>query len=320
MKAISLFSGCGGFDKGAQLAGLDIIWANDIYVPASKFYKTYLPEVEFVTKDIKRITDFPEADIVIGCYPCTGFSTAARRRWKAREFRDLNTNDTNFLFKEFLRAIKIVKPKAIFVENVRGMLSANNGQFLNEQILGFSRLGFTRIKPLLLNATDFGVAQSRQRIFFACIHDDYAAKETFLPKPTHGIPGIPVKVLIDVIDKFDPWPKGEFYDGIFHGHYLTRNRKRAWNQPSYTIVADSHHVPLHPSGPQMEYISKDKWKLGDGLNRRLSWRECARIQGLPDIDDIDCTLTDKYKVVGNSVPPLLAKALVEPIVSYLKSN
>ena len=318
MKAISLFSGCGGFDKGAQLAGVDIIWANDIDSAAAKFYKSYFPKAEFVEKDIRQITDFPNADLLIGCYPCTGFSTASRRRWKTSEARDLQKNDTNFLFREFLRAVAIVKPKAIFVENVRGMLSANGGSFLKEQLEGFASLGFTKIKPLILNAADYGVAQTRQRVFFAGVHQDYSNIEFGSPETTHGTNANQHVVLRDVISDLDPWPVGEFFAGSFHGHYLTRNRKRSWDQPSFTIVADGHHVPLHPSGAAMEYVSKDKWKLGEGLNRRLSWRECSRIQGLPDIEDVDCSLLDKYRVMGNSVPPLLAKALVRPVVKFME--
>ena len=68
----------------------------------------------------------------------------------------------------------------------------------------------------------------------------------------------------------------------------------------------------------MKYVQKDQWCLSEGMNRRLSWRECARIQGLQDIDDVDCSLMEKYKVIGNSVPPLLAKAIVSPVVEYMK--
>lgn len=320
MKAVSLFSGCGGFDLGASMAGVEVIWANDVFEAAGKFYCTYFPGAEFVRSDIKKINDFPEADLLIGCYPCTGFSEASRRRGKNLAERDLTKNDTNFLFKEFLRAISIVKPKAIFVENVRGMLSANSGQFLNEQIDGFNKLGFINISPLILNAADYGVAQTRQRVFLAGIHKDIANITFVKPARTHGIGLTEYRNLRDVISDLPEWPTGEFFEGKFHGHYLTRNRKRGWDEPSYTIVANADHVPLHPSGPKMENIGKDAWRLGDGMNRRLSWRECSRIQGLPDAEDFDCSLSDKYKVIGNSVPPLLAKSVVEPVISFLKNN
>ena len=115
LKAVSLFSGCGGFDLGVKRAGVDIIWANDIDPCAASAYRSLFPNTEFVNKSIKEVLDFPEADILIGCYPCTGFSSAARRKWKERTERNLHLNDKNFLFEEFLRAIDIVKPKMIYL-------------------------------------------------------------------------------------------------------------------------------------------------------------------------------------------------------------
>ena len=77
LQAVSLFSGCGGFDWGAAMAGVEIIWANDIDRSAAMAYKSLFPDVEFVLKDVQTINAFPKADIMIGCYPCTGFSIAA---------------------------------------------------------------------------------------------------------------------------------------------------------------------------------------------------------------------------------------------------
>lgn len=81
LTAISLFSGCGGFDYGASLSGIDVIWANDIDHVAASAYRSLLPGTEFVIADVRTIKLFPFADILIGCYPCTGFSIAARRKW-----------------------------------------------------------------------------------------------------------------------------------------------------------------------------------------------------------------------------------------------
>ena len=111
------------------------------------------------------------------------------------------------------------------------------------------------------------------------------------------------------------WPKGEYLERKFHGHYLTRNRKRHWNQPSFTIVASASHIPLHPMGEPMINLAKDKWALQGDENRRLSWRECAKIQGLPDNIEIDGNLSSKYKVVGNSVPPIMAKTVASDVVN-----
>jgi len=318
MKAVSLFSGCGGFDLGVSKSGVDIIMANDIDHDAAVAYQSIFPNTQFVEKDVRLITKFPRADILIGCYPCTGFSSAARRRWKDRkEERDLTENDKNFLFQEFLRAIDSVKPKLIFIENVRGMLSANGGDFLRQQLEGFRSRGFENIEPMVLNAADFGVVQTRQQIFFVGFHKHLKPMSYKQPRATFGTEIRPHRSLRDVIADLPEWPEGEFFDGPFHGHYLTRNRKRDWNQPSFTVVADGHHVPLHPGGEPMSFVRKDTWQLNGDFNRRLSWRECLRIQGLPERMNAGESLWDKYRVIGNSVPPRLAQRLSSRAIATL---
>jgi len=317
LKAVSLFSGCGGFDWGATQAGVDVIWANDIDPYASAAYRQLFPDVEFVEGDVSEVEFFPEADVLIGCYPCTGFSLAARRRWKNRKNqRDLKANKRNFLYRQFLRALTQVRPRYLFVENVRGMSSADDGWFLRRQIGLYQRFGY-RIKPALLDARDFGVAQSRKRLFLVGVRQDIEAFAYKFPDPTHG-PGRerPHATLGDVIEGMPEWPAGEYCTIRFHGHYLTRNRKRAWDQPSYTIVAHSHHVPLHPMGEPMLYVGKDEWALQGDQNRRLSWRECAAIQGLPQHLEPIGSLDHKYKVIGNAVPPAFGEALLGPVVAY----
>jgi len=223
----------------------------------------------------------------------------------------------NFLYKEFLRVLKQNQPKYFFVENVRGMITAGDGWFFENQLQGFKGHGYT-VKYALLKADDYGVAQSRQRVFIVGIRSDIAKEfeYEFLP-PTHG-PGRENKslVLSDVIGDMPLWPSGEFLEKEFHGHYLTRNRKRPWNKPSYTLVANAAHVTLHPEGEPMVFVEKDKWALQGDFNRRLSWREAARIQGLPDHIAPKGNLAAKYRVVGNAVPPAFGKTLLTPIVQY----
>jgi len=314
--AVSLFSGCGGFDWGARQAGVKIIWANDIDPHAAAAYQALFPDVEFALGDVRDIEVFPEADILIGCYPCTGFSLGSRRKWHSRKKRNLTKDPDNYLFIEFLRAIKQVKPKYIFVENVPGMATAHDGWFLEAQKDGFRELGY-KVVRMRLDAADFGVPQNRKRIFIVGVLDKPGALKYGFPGPTHGAEGKrPAKVLKDAIGGWDPWPEGEYFEYPFHGHYLTRNRKRGWSEPSYTIVANAHHVPLHPMGEPMSFVEKDTWKLNGDKNRRLSWRECASLQGLPGGTEPSGGLCQKYRVVGNAVPPALGKALIKPVVDF----
>jgi len=315
LTAVSLFSGCGGFDWGAAQAGIQIVWANDIEPHAAYSYRSIFPDVPFHLGDVRDIKYFPKADVLIGCYPCTGFSIAARRRWKDRKERDLMQTPGNFLYQEFLRALKQVRPDYFFVENVSGMISAKDGWFFEQQLQGFRELGFMP-NVRALQAKDFGAAQERKRIFIVGVRNElYEQKPYQFPKATFGPEtGRPYRTMQDVIGAMNPWPEGEFSEEAFHGHYLTRNRKRDWNQPSYTIVASADHVPLHPSGEPMVYVSKDNWALQGGVNRRLSWRECQVLQCLPRHMQFDGTLADKYKVIGNAVPPVFAKAIISAIL------
>lgn len=316
LTAVSLFSGCGGFDWGAHRAGVKILWANDIDPVAAAAYRSLFPGVRFVEGDIGEVDQFPEADVLIGCYPCTGFSLGARRRWRGREDRDLKANDGNFLYREFLRALKQVSPRYLFVENVRGMKSADEGWFLERQIHAFRRAGY-RVKHQLLNSADYGVAQARQRLFLVGVRSDVKRFKYEFPAPTHGVDGGPPRrALQDVIAGMAEWPEGEYCDVAFHGHYLTRQRKRGWDEQSYTIVANSHHVPLHPMGEKMRYLCKDTWELVGDQNRRLSWKECRRIQGLPDHLDPGGNLDQKYRVVGNAVPPAFGEQLLRPVAAF----
>ncbi len=111
LTAISLFSGCGGFDFGAAQAGIDFLWANDIDPVAGSAYRSIFPDVDFHVGDVRDVRSFPKADVLIGCYPCTGFSLGARRRWKDRTERDLTAIKGNFLYLEFLRVLAQSRPK-----------------------------------------------------------------------------------------------------------------------------------------------------------------------------------------------------------------
>lgn len=319
LSAVSLFSGCGGFDYGATKAGLDIIWANDKDKYTYEAYKSILPQVPLHIQDVREILTFPQAEVLIGCYPCTGFSIGARRGGKDGKKKDLMKVDGNFLYKEYLRALEQVKPKYFFVENVLGMASAMDGWFFQQQLNGFKERGYTPM-PKLLKAIEYGLPQNRKRVFIVGIRNDIANEFHYdFPTPTHGPGLLPYKTLHDAIGNMPIDPQGEYVTTPFHGHYLTRNRKQSWDKPSYTIVAHADHVPLHPSGEPMRKIGIDQWELCGEFNRRLSWKECAILQGLPDNIEPEGQLKDKYRVVGNAVPPVFAEAIIKPIVEFENS-
>lgn len=318
--AVSLFSGCGGFDLGAKRAGVRILWANDINPHAAATYRKYFPDVPFVCEDIRKVNKkrLPEADILIGCYPCQGFSSGAWRRWRKRPRRSGSDDRDNLLYLEFIAAIPFVKPKLIYIENVKGLGQTFGGWFLKAQVDALSKTGY-RVYVKCLNAADFGVAQSRKRIFIVGVRKDLPGHFEF-PRETHGPDrDKPYRGQADEILGMPLWPAGEFEDAPFHGHYLTRNRKRPWPEPSYTIVAHSRHVTLHPAGEPMRNVGKDKWELQGEINRRLSWRECALLQSFPSYLEPEGPMTAKYAQIGNAVPPPLAEPAVRAGLDYLAS-
>jgi DNA (cytosine-5)-methyltransferase 1 len=319
-RAVSLFSGCGGFDWGVQQAGVEIIWANDIDPRAATAYQSLFPNVDFVLNDICNIQHFPQAEVLIGCYPCTGFSVAARRRHKNLAKRDLFENENNFLYTQYLRAVQQVQPRYIFIENVRGMAAAHDGWFLKNQIDLLKAMGY-RVQHQTLDASFYGVPQSRKRIFIVGVHESVVDFTYEYPQPTHGPKGTQrYKTLRDILEGQEFAADDKYLDYKFHGHYLTRQRKRGWDDPGYTVVADAHHVTLHPSGEPMRYVAKDTWELQGDVNRRLSWRECMAIQELPQHMVIDGGLEAKYRVVGNAVPPKFGQILLEPVIAFERAN
>ncbi len=308
--AVSLFSGCGGSDQGLHDAGFEILFANDVLKYARDVYRANLPETEYSLDDVSTIKSFPKADVLVGCYPCQGFSQGGKR---------VADNKLNFLYREFDRALRQIKPKAFIVENVSGMKRADNVHLHQNQVIRFRLAGY-RVKSQMLDARQFGVAQHRQRLFIVGIRSDLGAEYEF-PNPTHyydkpveGLKSCPT--IKDKIGDMPLWPEGEYDTQDFHWYYLSRNRYRGWDDQAKTVVANSRHANLHPVSPPLERIHTDKWVFSsDDPARRLSYRECSRLQGFSNdfVFPDGVGIQQKYKVVGNAVPPPLfeqvAKAL-----------
>jgi DNA (cytosine-5)-methyltransferase 1 len=318
--AVSLFSGCGGFDLGARRAGVEILWANDVYRFAAATYRKHFPDVAFTHTDITLFDKrrLPRADLLFGCYPCQGFSDGARRRVGGEE-RDYFANERNFLYQQFVEAIPHVQPAVVFIENVRGLRSSVNGWFFAAQKQALEQAGYV-VYAERLNTKEYGLPQSRERIFIVGVRRDIDFAYTF-PTPTHG-PGLPhpYTTQFEAIGQLPRWPTGEFEASGFHGHYLTRNRKRGWDTYSNTIVAHSDHVPLHPMGEPMRKVGADSWELTGDENRRLSWRECAVLQSFGEDFEPEGPLVSKYLQIGNAVPPMIAWQIVQPVVAFLEKN
>lgn len=345
---ISLFSGCGGLDLGVELAGLSAvigdekaldafnhkdlyntirkdsifhtIYSNDLFKEANESYSLNFPSVFQQPLDIRKVKNFPRADLVLGGFPCPGFSEAGPR---------LIDDERNFLYIHFIRCLLQAKPFAFIAENVKGMMTLGKGEVLNQIIQDFESADY-KVKTKLVNARDYGVPQLRERVFIVGIRNDFDFEYNF-PLPTHGEGKIPYVTIKEAIGDLMENP-GDTFDGGFSPIYLARNRKKGWDEQCFTIQASGRQAPLHPSGPSMVKLEKDKWILPgeSSLHRRLSVKEIARIQTFPDwfefSDGGNMTvqknnrLNKQYKQIGNAVPVLLAKEIAMPIAKWTSDN
>lgn len=325
---ISLFSGAGGLDLGFEKAGFKVVVANEFDKNICPTYKYNHPNTKLIEGNIRKIDDtlFPDDIIgVIGGPPCQSWSEAG----SMRGIEDLRGQ----LFYDYIRIIKAKKPLFFVAENVSGMLAKRHKESVEEFIQLFKEIGYD-VYLKLLNASDFQVPQDRERVFFIGFRKDLNIKDFEFPN------AIEEKVLLkDVIwdlkgnaipglDKNKTngdncnFLNHEYFTGSFSTIFMSRNRVRSWEEPAFTIQASGRQCQLHPQAPKMIKIEKDKQIFVPGkeyLYRRLSIRECARIQGFPDdFKFIYENLNDGYKMIGNAVPVNLAYHIANQIKKYLE--
>lgn len=305
-KVVSLFSGCGGSDLGLHQAGFQTVMANDVLSYARDFYEKNINIGEFVLKDVSTIKTFPKSELLVGCYPCQGFSQGGTRNADKK---------INYLYKEFARALNQIKPKAFIVENVSGMTRSNYAHLFKSQLATFRRAGY-RVNYKVLNSAEYGLPQERNRLFFVGIRSDLGIRYEF-PEPTHGDDrGQPFVTQREALSELPLWPEGEYCDQDFHWYYLSRNRYRGWNEPSKTVVSNQRHVPLHPVSPKLLKLGPDKWVFEtDEPARRISYREAAILQGFPEnvVFPDRGGMASRYTIIGNAVPPPVMRAIANAL-------
>ena len=304
--AISLFSGCGGSDLALQRAGYDIRWSNDIWDVACKTYRDNIKSPRIETGDIAKFKKFPRAQLLVGCYPCQGYSQGGKREWH---------DSINYLYREFDRVLRKVRPRAFVVENVNGMAFGESRTLLENQLRRYRLAGY-RVKWSVLNAKDFGVAQNRRRVFLVGIRSDLNFEYKF-PRPTHGLGCKRYVTQRDVLAGLPSWPVGEFNQERLHWYYLSRKRRMPWGKQSPCIVGHWRHVPLHPLSPPLRRINTDKWRFTQkGRARRLSFRECALLQGFPrSFKWNHGSVRERFQMIGNAVPPPMFQAVLTALQS-----
>ena len=315
---VSLFSGCGGLDLGLEGGftylgkkyaknPFHVIWANDINAKACKTMELNFPSTEVVCDDITKVLenklDIPKADVVVGGFPCQDFSLAGKRKGL--------TVKRGQLYLSMAEVVKQVQPKIFLAENVKGLLSWENGLGIQTMVSDFEKLGY-HVEYKLFSTADYGVPQTRERVIIIGIRKDIANEITF-PEPTHSLnpegkkkPWVTLKQAIGDLEDDkrhvclpnSGFSKAKLFPGT-QGNTTTKEDK-----PGPTMRAEHHgNIEFHYN-----------------KGRRLSAREAARIQSFPDDFAFVQSTTDAYRQVGNAVAPVFGWHLAKALENMLVKN
>lgn len=305
MKVVSLFSGAGGLDLGFQMAGYEIVWANDLYEDAVNTYKKNIGN-HIVCEDISKIDvdDIPDCDIVIGGFPCQGFSVANMKRHVKDE--------RNELYKQLIRVIKAKKPKFFLAENVKGLINLAKGKVLRMILNDFADIGY-KVKSKVLNAADFGVPQTRERVIIVGVRNDIDW-EYLYPNPTHIQGGSDILPnWVSVGEALRHLPDPDEPNNILNHTY---------SKYKLNINGYIGHRLLDPNKPAPTVTARGDSKGGvvilphpNGL-RRMSCRELATVQSFPVDFEFYGSNSSVYRQIGNAVPPLLGYAIADVFNRY----
>lgn len=342
---VELFCGCGGTSLGFEMAGFEIALGCDLHQPSIQTFQTNHPNTTTILGNVKKVNPLKiiellngkEIDVLIGGVPCQGFSLNNRKRHEADE--------RNMLYKEFIKFVKILKPKIVVLENVRGMKST--GDFVKNIEKEIGVAGNMTVKSKLLYAPDYGVPQKRTRLVFVGIKGDKEFNFDSIIK-THGPgldkPYVNLKEAIGDLPSLEPNETKTKYQTKPFSEYQTIMRENvmkeiltnhtAPNHPKETIEKIKNTLPGYPMYPKFKQRIRLSWdilsptQVSGGIrpqfqfghpsdNRGLSIRERCRIQSFPDNFIVKGGIVQGRVQTGNAVPPLLAKAVALAIKKYL---
>ena len=312
LRVVSLFTGCGGLDLGFEAAGCETVAAVDNDFEACKTLRFNRPEWNVFEGDIRDYNpSMRDVDIVIGGPPCQGFSSAGKGDPK---------DPRNFLWKEYMRVVERLKPRAMVLENVPALTHKKNGDHLTGIMAELERHGYHFVYGVL-NAADFGVPQARRRLVVIGLRDGVPT----MPEPTHVGHHVTVHdAIADLDGKFDEdWshvpprhaPHVAERWALLEPGETDPNYRRARldpKKPSTTIRAGGgygpkgnhlagFHPPIHPYEP-----------------RQLTVRESARLQSFPDDWILKGSKTAQGRQIGNAVPVKLAEGIAHHVVGMLR--
>lgn len=302
MRVASLFCGCGGLDLGFHQAGYDIVWANDFDKYAVKTYNCNFPNPA-ICADLNEIdiNTIPEHDVLIGGFPCQPFSMMG----KEKGFDDKRGT-------LFFRVVEIIinqrdrghQPRIVVLENVRNLLKHDKGRTFKIIKDTLENLGY-HVFADKLNSADYGVPQTRNRVFLVCLLDDI---EYIFPKGQGTEKKLQDILEDDVDDKYflsERILKTIMSNGT-GGYYAKSEIDLEIARPLTATMAKMHRAC------QDNYITQAK-----GI-RRLTPRECARLQGFPDDFKINVSDAQAYKQFGNAVTVKVSNAIAKSILEQVE--
>lgn len=326
--SLELFAGGGGLALGMSLAGFHHVLLNEFETAACKTLKVNKPEWNVIEGDVRHIDFTPlkgKVDFLSGGFPCQAFSYAG----KGAGFDD--TRGT--LFFELARAVREIQPKAFLGENVKGLISHEEGRTFETIQNTIAELGYTLVEPRVLRAIMYQVPQKRERLILIAIRNDIANRVQFCwPSPYREVLTLRDALFQSVIFDTDvPASEGVFYPdkkrsvlalvpqggdwrdlpediakeymgGSWHlgGGKTGMARRLSLNEPSLTLTCS-------PCQKQTERCHPLE-------TRPLSIREYARIQTFPDYWQFQGNMSEKYKQIGNAVPVNLAWAVGRSLI------
>lgn len=314
MKVVSLFSGAGGLDWGFVKAGHEIVWANDNFDDAVKTYRKNIGE-HIVCGDIKNIPseEIPEHDILIGGFPCQGFSIANTKR---------GTHDErNELYRELLRILVDKQPKFFVAENVKGILSLMKGKVFEMIVNDFENAGY-KVRYKVLNAADYGVPQRRERVVILGVRDDLGYMPKY-PAETHT-------EYPDLFTNKKPWVSigaalADIPEPEEDGHQLLNHTYSKFKLKFNGYIGNR---AIDPTKPAPTVTARGDEKGGvvvlhhPNNHRRMSVRELALTQSFPMDFIFEGRNSSAYRQIGNAVPPKLAFAIASifPVTDSVGEN
>lgn len=323
-----LFAAIGGFCKAFQQNGADVIWATDKDRFAAETFELNFPEVQYICKPIEGLTVFGDrlknVDILTAGFPCQAFSVAGEKRG----FDD----PRGLLFLHIIRIIKEFgsqKPKALLLENVKNLKSHDKGRTFKRIQTEIQKAGywFSDANAKVINTAEYtDIPQNRERIFMVALNRDYFASNNFIfPEPMGSSSLRTVRSFLDLNRKADPslyfTPESQYYEpfkkAIEEGgrssiYQLRRSYVRKnMSDMCFTLMANMGE------GGHNQPVIKDRWGI-----RKLTPRECARLQGYEDswfIIPPKISKAQIYKQIGNSVTIPLVSILAERVLQLIRS-